>query len=182
MNYTKNLADLQEYVTAYDAYTARRERVAEFGGQMIRLYRDILKTSVRKLAAALDVTPSYLSKIERGLEPLSPDLARKILEMHGTLPGTPQSEAAKEKIRAAQQARRERERKEKIARQWERGEISTGQAARLLDISIAAFLDILAEFKISYIQYTVEEALEEAGLDQQAQRGERGEWRRLKSR
>ena len=44
-------------------------------GQMLREVREAQKISVRRAAGFFEVTPSYLSKVERGIEKPSRDLA-----------------------------------------------------------------------------------------------------------
>lgn len=76
------LGTLKDYVTAYDAYQKQRESVMEFKGELARAVRVVNKMSIRKFAAILKVSPSYLSKVERGEEALSPELARTLLQVH----------------------------------------------------------------------------------------------------
>jgi hypothetical protein len=74
------LSAVQSYIEAYDNYSEVREEVSRIGGAWVREVRG--KISVRKFAVLLEVTPSFLSKVENGREPLSADLARKLLEFH----------------------------------------------------------------------------------------------------
>jgi Helix-turn-helix. len=71
---------IQSYIAAFDTYAERRQEVQAFGGEWARGVRGTV--SVRKFAVLLGVTPSFLSKVENGREPLSADLARKLLELH----------------------------------------------------------------------------------------------------
>ena len=81
-NYLRNLKSLQRYVAFYDTYQEERKEVGEFSGELIRGLREISGVSLRKFAAALNVTPSYLSKVERGVEVISPEMARRLLALH----------------------------------------------------------------------------------------------------
>lgn len=71
---------LNSYVAAHEKYVAERLAVDAVGGDFMICLREIAGLSVRKMAKALEVTPSYLSKVESGKETLSPELAKKILE------------------------------------------------------------------------------------------------------
>lgn len=82
-DYQDVLKTVQSYIDAHDTYTERRREIQAFGGKWVRWVRTVQKVSVRKFAVLLGVTPSFLSKVENGHEPLSADLARKLLELHG---------------------------------------------------------------------------------------------------
>lgn len=81
MHYLDKIEILRQYTEAYKVYQERRASVEEFGGEMVKVIRTITKMSVRKFAVSLNVTPSYLSKVERGLEPISPELAARIVNI-----------------------------------------------------------------------------------------------------
>jgi DNA-binding transcriptional regulator YiaG len=82
-DYKGKLNTIQAYIDTHDAYQEKRREVLSFGGEWVRWLRGLCKMSVRKFAAVLEITPSFLSKVENGKEPLSADLARKLLELHG---------------------------------------------------------------------------------------------------
>jgi len=85
MKHGDKVKALRAYIAAYDAYQCERVSVLALGGEMVRYLRGLTKMSVRKFAVAMNVSPSYLSKVERGTETLSPELARTIctlLEMN----------------------------------------------------------------------------------------------------
>lgn len=83
MDYTKKLAVLRRYVRRYDDYRETRDLMESLSAELVKEWRELTSMSLRKFAVAIGVTPSFLSKVERGLEPLPPEVARRILEMHG---------------------------------------------------------------------------------------------------
>lgn len=72
------LKTIQSYIAAFDTYAELRREVQPMGAQWVREVRG--KVSVRKFAVSLGITASFLSKVENGHEPLSADLARKLIE------------------------------------------------------------------------------------------------------
>lgn len=70
----------KDYIVRYDAFRVRREQVVSFSADIVSHCRHRAQLSQRQYAARIGITPSYLAKIERGLEPLPPNLARKIIE------------------------------------------------------------------------------------------------------
>lgn len=83
MEFQDKLKAMRRYVDAYDEYAERRATVNLFAGELVRWLRTLCKMSVRQFAAKVGVSPSYLSKLERGKETLSPELARTILDWSG---------------------------------------------------------------------------------------------------
>ena len=72
---------LENYISLHDQYHKARTHIEKFGGYHARNLRRQSKQSLRKFAVAIDISPSYLSKIENGHLPLSAGLARKMLEV-----------------------------------------------------------------------------------------------------
>lgn len=85
MEYKRELQAIERYVRAYDAYQDARKDMTERSGELVRFWRELSKLSLRRFAKVIEVNASFLSKVERGLEPLPPEVARRILEQHRTL-------------------------------------------------------------------------------------------------
>jgi DNA-binding transcriptional regulator YiaG len=73
---------IADYVSLYEAYHRTRDEIREKGGTLARELRRDTRLSLNKFAAALGVSPSYLSKIENGHSPLGAEIAKKMLEVH----------------------------------------------------------------------------------------------------
>lgn len=82
MEPTHQLALMQCYVRHYDNYREARAEIIKSGGEIVKDWRETTGLSVRKFALLIGISPAVLSKVERGLEPLPPEVARRILEMH----------------------------------------------------------------------------------------------------
>lgn len=82
--FVNGLNTLQAFVHYHDDYYERRKQAQECGGVVARTLRGTL--SVRKFAASLGVSPAFLSKVERGKEPITPELARKLVDLWENLP------------------------------------------------------------------------------------------------
>lgn len=82
MDYSEKLKTMRRYVDRFDAYQETREVMTEISGDLVKEWREIAHISLRRFARKLEVTPGFLSKVERGIEPLPPNVARRILEMH----------------------------------------------------------------------------------------------------
>jgi DNA-binding transcriptional regulator YiaG len=76
----KDAPGLAAYVQAFDEYEAERQNILLNGGALAIAQRHKTRLSLRKYAALMGVTGSYLSKVETGKEILSPELARKMLK------------------------------------------------------------------------------------------------------
>jgi DNA-binding transcriptional regulator YiaG len=70
---------INQYIEAYEQYHHQREAVATIGGTWVKQCRDSM--SLRQFAKLICVTPSYLSKLERGEEPLPASVAKRILSV-----------------------------------------------------------------------------------------------------
>jgi DNA-binding transcriptional regulator YiaG len=73
--------ELRVYVRCHADYQEARSAVSLCGGAWFRAIRIGMNLSARKLAMELDVTASYISKIENGKLPLGADLAAKLLKL-----------------------------------------------------------------------------------------------------
>jgi DNA-binding XRE family transcriptional regulator len=69
---------LVSYFESWDKYQDQRDVARGYGGGYVKQMRTDRKHSLRALAAILEVSPSFLCKIENGREPLGPELARKV--------------------------------------------------------------------------------------------------------
>ena len=70
-----------EYSQKAQELSILRHVMTEQGGAYIRAWRERGKVSIRKLAPRLGVNQSYLSKLERGEESLSPELAQHFYDL-----------------------------------------------------------------------------------------------------
>lgn len=70
---------LSAYAQSYLEYVQQRECIQGQAGNIARSMRHESGLSLRKYAERLSVSPSFLSKVERGKEALSPDLAGRML-------------------------------------------------------------------------------------------------------
>lgn len=71
---------LDKLVVATEEYEAEKERVVGRGVDIARAMRKESGLSVRKFAAALDVSYAYLAKIEAGRLPLTYEVAKKMMD------------------------------------------------------------------------------------------------------
>lgn len=71
---------LRDYVRLHDEYQEIRGAIDEHGGKKAKELRKEAALSLRKFAAELGVSPSYLSKIENNHIPLAAGMAKKMLE------------------------------------------------------------------------------------------------------
>lgn len=76
-NYTEWFENLYQYIDTTTKAERARDRIA-LTGPAIRTLRELSGLSVRQFAPILKVTPSYLSKVERGREMISPQLAKTL--------------------------------------------------------------------------------------------------------
>ena len=66
-----------QYALWYTEYSKVRDAMSKEAGAYIKEWREIHHLSLRRLAFVLNVSPSFLSKVERGKETISPELAGK---------------------------------------------------------------------------------------------------------
>jgi predicted transcriptional regulator len=71
---------LRDFMAAHEAYQVAKENIRRDGGPMLREWRKGKGVSLRAIARRLCVSPSYLSKVERGIEFITPELTLRILE------------------------------------------------------------------------------------------------------
>jgi len=77
--FRESLDRLHDYVSAYAAYEKERESVQCHARSVIRTLRALSKISLRRFALLLEVSPSYLSKVERSEEMMSAECAGRLL-------------------------------------------------------------------------------------------------------
>ena len=70
---------LEGYVRAYDQYQEYREGMKVSGAEIAREARARSQLSMRRYAASLGVTAGLLSKVEKGLDVLPPEVARRMI-------------------------------------------------------------------------------------------------------
>jgi predicted transcriptional regulator len=75
------LDGFREYSQKAQELSILRDVMSQQGGAYIRTWREREKVSIRKLAPRLGVTPSYLSKVERGKETILPELAQHFYDL-----------------------------------------------------------------------------------------------------
>lgn len=68
----------REYYDKHIEYEEVRQWIIEHGGESVKSIRERCGFSLRAFAQIMEISPSYLSKIERGKETLSPDFANRI--------------------------------------------------------------------------------------------------------
>lgn len=83
MNEQLAFRQLREAVAAQDRLQCMQTILTQFGAEATLLLRKKAKKNQRDFAAALGITPFYLSKIENGHMPLTVGIARKMLEVAG---------------------------------------------------------------------------------------------------
>ena len=71
---------LKAYADAYMEYEELRGWIIENGGEMLKSLRIMYGHGLRETAKELRVSPSFLSKVERGNEVMSAALASKVLD------------------------------------------------------------------------------------------------------
>lgn len=81
-----NLDYFAEYAASFAEYQMRRENMAKHGGRWLRQTREESGESLRSFAERIRVEKSFLSKIERGLEVISPEIATRIVDIRRHLP------------------------------------------------------------------------------------------------
>lgn len=82
VTYPEKLKAVGDYIRAHEEYETKRAAVNEFSGEWVKFLRTLCKMSIRQFAVKMGVSPSYLSKLERGKETLSPDFARELYDAH----------------------------------------------------------------------------------------------------
>lgn len=73
---------LMDYVSKHEQYGTVRGVIGMHGGTWLREYRERRNISLREFAKQLDISFGYLSKVERGAEILSAELAAKFVAWH----------------------------------------------------------------------------------------------------
>jgi len=71
---------LEKYLRAHGDYLRARRLVSSCAGSWCRVIRKQAKVSIHTLAREIDLSTAYICKVERGIEAVSPDFARKLLD------------------------------------------------------------------------------------------------------